>query len=289
MKAKNIFAAALLAVSSALVAQSYSSSQDYIDSEATSGGIHSAVAPAPAVSTSSARPFSQIAFGGGISPLGIQLSLTANLTQHFNLRSTGNVFGYSTNFTTSGIGADAKLSMKSAGAALDVYPFHKGFRVSPGLLFYNGNRINANASVAGGTSFTLNGQTYYSANANSSTGASPVNGNALLSLHTTNPAFTITTGWGNTVPSKGHWSFPFELGAAFTGAPSLKVNLGGWACYDQAQTLCTDISSKTDPIAIRIQNDLSAQVTKWTKDIEPLKTYPIASFGVAYSFGLRRR
>jgi hypothetical protein len=241
------------------------------------------------MSNASARPFSQVAFGGGISPLGIQLSLTTNLTQHFNLRSTGNVFGYSTNFTTSGIGADAKLSMKSAGTALDIYPFHKGFRVSPGLLFYNGNRITANASVAGGTSFTLNGQTYYSANANSATGATPVNGNALLSMHTTNPAVTITTGWGNTVPRNGHWSFPFELGAAFTGAPSLKVNLGGWACYDEAQTLCTDISSKTDPIAIQIQNDLSAQVTNWTKDIEPLKTYPIASIGVAYSFGLRSR
>ena len=34
----------------------------------------------------------------------------------------------------------------------------------------------------------------------------------LLSLHTTNPAFTITTGWGNTIPHKGHWSFPVRSG-----------------------------------------------------------------------------
>jgi len=251
------------------------------------GGGHTAVAPALPVSASPARPFSKVALGGGVSPLGIQISLTSNLNPHLNLRTTGNVFGYTTKFTTSGIGADARMNMKSVGTALDVYPFHHGFRISPGLLFYNGNRITANASVAGGTSFTLNDQTYYSANANSATGATPVNGNALLSLHTTNPAFTITTGWGNNVPAKGHWSFPFELGVAMTGAPSVKVNLGGWACYDQAQTLCTDITSKTDPIALQIQDNLSAQVTRWTKDIEPLKTYPIASFGVAYSFGLR--
>jgi len=256
-----------------------------MDSEGAPGISHTAVAPPVAVPRP--RPFSKVAFGGGTSLLGIQLALTTNLSQHFNLRSTGNVFGYSTSFTTSGIGADAHLNMKSAGTALDIYPFHKGFRVSPGLLFYNGNRITANASVAAGTSFTLNGQTYYSANANLATGTTPVNGNALLNLHTTNPAFTITTGWGNTVPQKGHWSFPFELGVAMIGAPSLHVNLGGWACYDQAQSLCTDISSKTDPIAIEIQNNLSAQVAKWTRDIEPLKTYPIASFGVAYSFGLR--
>lgn len=247
------------------------------------------VSPAPSYSESSTRPFSKIAFGAGFSPLGVQLSMTTNLNQHLNLRTSGNLFNYSTNFTASGIGADAKLSMKSAGTELDVYPFHKGFRISPGILFYNGNQVSAAASVAGGTSFTLNNQTYYSANANSTTGATPVSGNALLSLHTTNPAFTITTGWGNTVPSKGHWSFPFEVGVALTGAPSLNVNLGGWACYDQAQTLCTNISSKTDPIALEIQSNLAVQLAKWTRDVEPLKTYPIASFGVAYSFGLRSR
>jgi len=286
--AGGLFATALLLASSALSAQSFSSLRDFMDSEGAPDG-HSAVAPSPPIPVPSTRPFSKVALGGGISPLGIQLAMTTNLNQHFNLRSTGNVFGYSTNFTTSGIGADAKLNMKSAGTALDVYPFHKGFRISPGVLFYNNNRITANALVAGGTSFTLNGQTYYSANPNSVTGATHVNGNATLDMHTTNPAFTITTGWGNTVPSRGHWSFPVEVGAAFIGAPSLKVNLGGWACYDQAQTLCTDISSKTNPIAIQIQNDLSAQVAKWTKDLEPLKTFPIASFGVAYSFGLRTR
>jgi hypothetical protein len=286
---KLAFAVALLAASSVLFAQESSSASGFIDSDAVPGAGSTSVSPAPATTAPSARPFSKLAFGVGISPLGVQLSMTTNLNPHLNLRSTGNLFNYSTNFTTSGIGADAKLDMKSAGTALDIYPFHKGFRISPGLLFYNANQVTASALVAGGTSFTLNDQTYYSANANSATGATPVNGNALLSLHTTNPAFTITTGWGNTVPRKGHWSFPFEVGVALTGAPSLKVNLGGWACYDQAQTLCTDITSKTDPIALQIQSNLAAQVAKWTKDAEPLKTYPIASFGVAYSFGLRGR
>jgi hypothetical protein len=49
------------------------------------------------------------------------------------------------------------------------------------------------------------------------------------------------------------------------------------------------MASKTDPIALEIQSNLAAQVAKWNKDIEPLKTFPIASFGVAYSFGLRNR
>jgi hypothetical protein len=285
---KLFIAVALLAASSSVFGQSSSSSSGYLDSEAILGGGRT-LTTAPASSAPSARPFSKVAFGVGVSPLGVQLAMTTNLYQHLNIRTTGNLFNYSTSFTTSGITSDAKLDLKSAGSTLDIYPFHTGFRISPGVLFYNRNQVIAAADVPGGTSFTLNNQTYYSANANPTTGAIPVNGNAVLNLHTTNPAFTITTGWGNSIPRKGHWSFPFEVGVALTGAPSLDVNLGGWACYDRAQTLCTDINSKTDPIALQIQSNLQTQVAKWTKDIDPLKTYPIASFGVAYSFGLRSR
>ena len=69
---------------------------------------------------------------------------------------TGNLFIYSSSRTTNGIPANAKLNLKSAGTAVDIYPFHKGFRISPGLLFYNANQATADASIPGGTSFTLN-------------------------------------------------------------------------------------------------------------------------------------
>lgn len=288
MKFSSLVLAILFSTGSVLNAQSFSSSAATSFDAEPEGG-HAAISPAAPYSAPSVRPFSKVSFGVGASPLGIQLTSTTNLAPHFNLRATGNFFNYSTSFTTSGITANAKLDMKSAGAAVDIYPFHRGFRISPGVLFFNSNGANASANVPGGTSFTLNDQTYYSANANSRTGATPITGNAVLNLHTTNPAFTITTGWGNTLPRNSHWSFPFEVGVALTGAPSLNVNLGGWACYDRAQTLCTDISSKTDPIALQIQSNLRTQVAKWTSDIEPLKTYPIASFGVAYRFGTRSR
>jgi hypothetical protein len=283
---KSFATIALLTASAALLAQSSSSSVNFVDSDAIPGAGR-AIAPVPVYSGSSSRALSKVGFGVGVSPLGIQIGMTTNLNEHFNVRASGNMFNYSTNFTASGIAANAKLDFKSGGAALDMYPFHAGFRISPGVLFYNGNELSATANVPGGTSFTLNGQTYYSANGNPTTGATPVIGNGLMSMHTTNPAFTITTGWGNHLPRKGHWSFPFEVGVALTGAPSVNVNLGGWACYDQAQTLCTDITSKTDPIALEIQSNLRLQVAKWAKDVEPLKTYPIASFGVAYSFNVR--
>jgi hypothetical protein len=108
-----------------------------------------------------------------------------------------------------------------------------------------------------------------------------------LGLNTNKTAFTATAGWGNMARGNGHWSVPVEVGAAFIGAPTVKVNLAGWACYDQAQTECTDISNPTNPIAIAIQSNLTAQVAKWTSDMNPLKTYPIVSVGLAYSFHIR--
>ncbi len=283
------FVFAFAAAPLTLIAQSSVSTPAFVSAESSSNGSGAGITRSsvnnPVVP---AGPFSRVAFGGGVSPLGIQMQLATNLNSHLNLRSTGNFFNYSTNFTTNGINATAKLNMASAGASVDVYPFHAGFRISPGLLFYNQNQLTAAAVVAGGTSFTLNSQTFYSANANSATGATPVNGNGVLGLNARKPAFTITTGWGNMIPNKGgHWSFPFEIGAAFIGAPTVNLALNGWACYDQAQTQCTNIASTTNPIAIQVQSDLTTQVAKWTTDLNPLRTYPIVSGGIAYSFRIR--
>jgi hypothetical protein len=232
-------------------------------------------------------PFSRLAVGAGISPLGIELEAATNLNGHLGLRGTGDIFNYSTNFTTDGIGATAKLSLASARISADIYPFRAGFRISPGILLANQNGVTGNTNVPAGTSFTLNNQTYYSANPNAVTGATPIVGSGALGLHANNPAFAITAGWGNVARGRGHWSVPVEAGVAFIGAPTVKVNLTGWACYDQAQTLCTNISNPNDPIAVAVQSNLTAQVAKWSSDLNPLKTYPIVSVGLDYSFHIR--
>ncbi len=253
------------------------------------GGKGVSIAPASPATPASAGPFSRFAASAVVSPLGIGAEFTTNINSRLNLRAGGSMFNYATTFSTSGFAANAKLNLASARTSIDIYPFHTGFRVSPGTMFYNQNRVTAADTVAGGSSFTLNGDTFYSANANAVTGATPVNGSALLNLHGTRPAFTITGGWGNPLARRSHWSFPVEVGAGFTGAPALSVKLNGWACYDQAQTQCTNIANPANPIAIQVQSDLNTQVSRWTKDLEPLKTYPIISTGLTYSFGTSRR
>jgi hypothetical protein len=277
---------ALLAESSP--SPSSSSSSSFVAADGSiDGGAGQAPSPLGGSYGGSEKPLSRFAIGGGVSPLGIQLETVTKLASHFNLRGTGDFFNYSTNFTTSGINATAKLNLASARVSLDVYPFRSGFHISPGVLLANQNQVTASTNVAAGTSFTLNGQTYYSATANSATGATPITGSGILGLNTNKTAFTATAGWGNMARGRGHWSVPVEAGVAFIGAPTVKVNLSGWACYDQAQTECADITSTTNPIGVAVQSNLTTQVAKWTSDLNVLKTYPIVSVGLAYSFHVR--
>jgi hypothetical protein len=276
-----VFAGARVA---SIQAQSFSSSENApaaffapeADSFAAGGSTRGGVPP---TAVGGIRPFSRLAFGSDVSPLGVGLSATTNLTSHFNIRGNGSYFNYSgVNFATQGFNVTGKINLNSARASVDVYPFHSGFRLSPGVMFHNDNQGSMNLAVTPGQSFTLNNQTYYSA-----TGANAVKGTGTFGLGNGSPAFTMTTGWGNTIPRSGRRvSFPFEVGAAFIHPPTLKFNLTGDGC-DKTGVYCVDVA--TNP---QIQQNIAAQVAKYRNDIAPLKTYPIASFGVAYNFNIGR-
>jgi hypothetical protein len=114
--------------------------------------------------------------------------------------------------------------------------------------------------------------------------------NASLGLNTHKQAFSMTTGWGNMIPRKSDdtvWSritFPFEIGAVFTGVPTINMNLSGYACANQADAATNGPSCVNMATNTTAQNDLITQLNKWKSDLNPLKVYPIFSFGVAYEF-----
>lgn len=201
-----------------------------------------------------------------------------DLNRYMNVRVSGALFKYSiSNLSVSDFNVNGHLNMASAGVSLDFYPFpNHGLRFSPGVLFYNDNGMSGDFSVKGGSSFTLNNDTYYASSTN------PVTGHGGLGLNTQNPAFTITGGWGNMVRRKGHFSFPFEVGVALVGQPSLYVVLNSGQVCDAGQAHCVNVASYP-----QLQSDLQAQIAKYKKDLEPLRTYPILSGGIAYSFRIR--
>ncbi len=225
------------------------------------------------------KPLSRVAVGVGVSPLGIGFLAATNLNRYLNLRATGNFLNFSVNnISTNGFNVNASLNMASAGASLDYYPFHNWLRLSPGILFYNQNQANAVFTAAAGTSFTLNNITYYSAS-----GSNAVQGIGTFGLGNGSVAPTITAGIGNLFPSSGrHWSFPFEVGVAFIQTPTIALNLTGEVC-DVNGLNCVNVA--TDPT---VQSNLAAQVSTYQSDIQPLHTYPIVSFGVAYNFRIRK-
>ena len=267
----------LCALAATLVGQSSSTSSDQ---------------PAPGAKTTKAakkaevpmRPFSRFALGGGISLMGVNLEAATNLERHLNLRGTGNIFNYTANnITVSNFNLNGKANFATAGVSLDYYPFPThGFRLSPGAMLYNQNGITANAIGTAGSDISLNQVKYY---ADTATGVTPLTMNGSLGLNAHKQAFTMTTGWGNMIPRKGgHWSFPFELGAAFTGVPTIDVGLKGSACTVQSDAAingesCVDMSTNTGAIS-----DLNSQIAKWKSDLSPAQVYPILSFGVSYAF-----
>jgi len=234
-------------------------------------------------------PFSRIGIGADISPLGIGLKTAIVLNRFFDARFGGDFFQYNSGrFEIEGFNVNANLHLASAAASLDWYPFNSIWRLSPGVLFFNGNQISMATDIVPGTSFTLNNQTFYSASANPATGATPLAGSGVLGLNTTRPAATITGGFGRFIPrSNRHWSFPSEFGVAFTGAPSANVNASGWACLDAAQTQCSNLGDSKNPVAVEFNNALQTALTRWRKDLSRVQVYPIFSYSVVYSFNIR--
>ncbi|MGA2726597.1 MAG: hypothetical protein ABSE96_02220 [Terracidiphilus sp.] len=107
-------------------------------------------------------------------------------------------------------------------------------------------------------------------------------------MHRYRPALTLAGGFGKFVPrSDRHWSFPSEFGVAFTGAPTVNVNPGGWICLDQAQTQCSNLSDSANPVTVQFNDALQASLTKWRKDLSAVQVYPLFSYSVVYSFNIR--
>ncbi len=284
--------AASLGMPAGLSAQTASSSRSIFSfdgSSASFGG--SSTAPARGeINNPSLAPFSRLAFSGGIGSMGINMQAAVNANRFFNIRGTGNYFSYNVSNVTinngggsNGISVSGNLKFATAGASLDIYPFpNHGFRLSPGAVFYNQNRATAAGATTPGSSFTFGSQTYYSDTVD------PLNLAASLGLNKQKTAFSMTTGWGNLIPRRGgHFSFPFEIGAIFAGAPTIGFNATGNACLTQADAAINGPTCQNMATNPQAQANIAAQVAKYQKDLNVVPVYPIFSFGIGYNFKVR--
>jgi len=227
--------------------------------------------------------FSRIGIGADVSLLGIGIKATTPLDDYFDLRGLINFFNYhQPRIEVDGFNIYGSLHLSSAAVAADFYPKNSIWRLSGGMFLYNGNQVNVLTNVVGGTSFKLDGTTYYSST------ATPVSGTVALNLNTLKAEPMFSFGFGRFVPhSNRHWSFPTEFGAIYMGVPSLVVTTAGEVCSDKAQTNCTSVSDQTTTVGQAFNSSLNAQLDKWRKTLQQIKFYPIFSYSVVYSFNIR--
>ena len=213
----------------------------------------------------------RVGAGVRISTLGAGGEVAVALTHTTNLRGGFNFFTYSRGYDNSGIHYEGDLQWASGEAHFDWFPMGHAFHLSPGLMFYNDNHVNATASIPGGQTFTLNDTGYLSSPTN------PVGGTAKLYFTKVDP--TVMLGFGNLVPRNGsHFSINFEVGVAFEGSPKINLNLNGTACAPDG-TNCQDVATTPS-----IQNNVQGERNKLAHDLEPFKYYPLISLTIGYRF-----
>jgi hypothetical protein len=231
--------------------------------------------------------FSRIGIGADVSTLGVGLKGATILTSTIDLRLMGNFFNWnSASFDIEGTRTHGTVHFASLQTAVDFYPKNSIFRLSAGALLWNANEVNAAGVEDPGTSFTVDGKTYYSSKTD------PVMATGTVGFHTNEPAFTLSGGFGRYVPrSARHWSFPAEFGVVFMGAPSLVINPSGTVCTSAADTpgTCSDVNDTSNPVGAEFNQALDAEEARWRRSLARVTIYPIFSYAVVYSFTIRNK
>jgi hypothetical protein len=216
------------------------------------------------------RPFRSLAIGFKADTLGLGVEFATPMAYKLNLRSSINFFAFNDPFNIDGVDYNARLHFKSSETTVDWFPHGEGgLHISPGILYVK-NTLSAPASVGPGQPFTLGTQAFVNSVDD------PVNGSSSV-VYARKFAPMLLLGYGNIIPRTGrHLSFPFEVGAAYTGAPQISVALNGTACTTNG---CVDFATNSDA-----QKFLKQEVNNLNEDLKKFPVFPILSLGVAYHF-----
>jgi len=215
-------------------------------------------------------------FGVGvkIGTLGVGFQVGTALASRVNIRGGANFLSYNDSVTDDGVTYNGALKLRSVEAKVDLF-VAGGFRVTPGFVLYNDNKVSATVSVPGSQSFTLGGTGYFSSAAN------PITGTAAVTLNRTAP--TLGIGFGNLLPRSGrHFSVSTDIGVVFQGSPQFGLSLAGDYCLSGPGTR-GGVVVGCFPIATQATS-IQAEQRKISDDLKPFKYYPELSVTFGWSF-----
>ncbi len=215
------------------------------------------------------RPFSTVAIGIHAGSLGAGLETATPLSRSLNLRTGANFIDWKYAFNIDGINYATNINFRNGQASIDWFPFHGGFHISPGVLYFR-NGLSGTAAVPPGQLFTLSNTAYINSVDD------PVGGTASVTYaHHFAPALMF--GMSNIIPRNGrHFSMPLEFGAAYTQSPVMNVILAGTACTVQG---C--FNAGTDP---GTQANLKQEISDINQTVKKVTVFPIVSLGFAVRF-----
>lgn len=195
-----------------------------------------------------------VAVGAKVSTLGMGVELTKSFTENINGRLGYNKWSFDRTGTEDGVTYDIDVGLQTVGAAIDWYVFSGSFRVTGGLMS-NGNEIDLAGTPT--ENVEIGDEIYSPAELGTVAGT--------VDFKSTAPYLGI--GWGNPVADDKGFGFTFDLGVMFQGSPNVELTADG--------TLASD----ADFLA-----ELAKEEANLESDLENLKLWPVAAFGISYQF-----
>ncbi len=190
--------------------------------------------------------------------LGIGVEVAHAFTQNLGVRLGANGFKYTTSDNYQSIDYDAKLKLATGQLLFDWFPFANNFRISAGGM-YNANKLTLNGKPSSSGTFTINGNTYSSANVDSLDGK----------VDFRKAAPYLGLGYGRPI-GKG-FSFSGDLGVLFQGSARSSLNV---TCSASTPAAACD----------QIRSDVATEQAKLDDDTRKYRFYPVVSIGFAYTF-----
>jgi hypothetical protein len=198
----------------------------------------------------SAPVFAGVGVDVHVSTLGYGAGVAFPVTDTVEARVGFNQYTKSINTTSSNLNYTGDLKLSSFGLLADWHLFNGVTHLTAGLMG-NNNKLNLVAVAAPGSSYTINGKPYNSADVGTLT--------TTVEFNKTVPYLGF--GWSGQAKNKGLF-FNSDFGIMFQGSPKATVTSTGSG--GSAMTA-----------------DAQAQLNE---DLKNYKYYPVISFGIGYAF-----
>jgi len=189
------------------------------------------------------------------SSLGPGAKVDIKAMDKLNVRLGGNGFSYNFSGKAQDVDYKVKLHLMSFCLLADWFPFEQhDWRFTGGAIL-NKNRVNVDAKPA--VSYKVGDTTYTSAQVGSLAGK--------ITFEPVAPYLGL--GWGNPFGKDSHWSFNFDLGAMYQGAPKVNLDANGPIANDPT-----------------FQSNLAQEKDQLKDKTNRFKFYPVVAIAVAYRF-----